>query len=144
MKSKGFLDFSKLSLFSAMFISMAFSTKFQQNEIWKAPKEADLMKNPFVDNAAATEKGRKLFLTICNVCHGDKGKGDGVGAIVLNPKPANFTVPRIQNQSDGSIFWKLTTGKDAMASYQNSFTIEQRWQLVNYVRELGKDNKTNK
>jgi len=28
---------------------------------------------------------------MCTICHGDKGKGDGVAGAALNPRPGNFT-----------------------------------------------------
>jgi len=42
----------------------------------------------------------------------------------------------VQNQSDGAIYWKITNGNPPMASYKETLTEEQRWQLVNYIREL--------
>jgi mono/diheme cytochrome c family protein len=32
-----------------------------------------------------------IFAQRCSVCHGMNGKGDGVGAAALNPKPRNYT-----------------------------------------------------
>src|SRR5688572_23230038 len=33
--------------------------------------------------------GRTLFISACVQCHGPEGKGDGPGALALNPKPRN-------------------------------------------------------
>ena len=117
--------------------------KAQQPVPWKAPIAADLIKNPFSNKLLPNEKGKKIYTTICFVCHGDKGKGDGIGSIGLIPKPANFTSPSVQNQLDGAIFWKITTGRGAMASYLTTLTIEERWLMVNYIRQLGKGIKKN-
>jgi mono/diheme cytochrome c family protein len=108
---------------------------------WKAPVTADELKNPFANDPAAAEKGKKIFSTVCNVCHGDKGKGDGIGGAAINPKPANFTSANVQSQTDGALFWKLTNGRGPMVSYKPIYTDEQRWQLVNYIRLLGKGGK---
>lgn len=35
-------------------------------------------------------KGKELFDTNCQSCHGADGKGDGPGGAALNPKPRNF------------------------------------------------------
>jgi mono/diheme cytochrome c family protein len=36
-------------------------------------------------------KGAEIFKLYCLPCHGEKGKGDGVAAAALNPKPRDFT-----------------------------------------------------
>jgi mono/diheme cytochrome c family protein len=105
---------------------------------WKAPAEADKLTNPVKGNAAATDAGKKIYVQFCVVCHGEKGKGDGIAGISLDPRPANHASQKVQAQTDGAIFWKITTGKPPMASYKTSLTETQRWQLVNYIRELGK------
>jgi mono/diheme cytochrome c family protein len=107
-----------------------------KSEDWKAPADADKMANPLKGNAEASEAGKKLFIQFCAVCHGDKGKGDGVAGISLKPKPANFTLDKIQQQTDGALFWKLTEGRPPMASFKSILTETQRWQLVNYLRSF--------
>jgi mono/diheme cytochrome c family protein len=39
---------------------------------------------------ATPADAKKTFTERCAVCHGDGGKGDGVGAASLNPKPRDF------------------------------------------------------
>lgn len=36
-------------------------------------------------------KGAETYKLYCVACHGEKGKGDGVAAAALNPKPRDFT-----------------------------------------------------
>lgn len=36
-------------------------------------------------------KGSETYKLYCLPCHGEKGKGDGVAAAALNPKPRDFT-----------------------------------------------------
>jgi mono/diheme cytochrome c family protein len=107
------------------------------NDDWKAPPEADKLSNPLKGNTAATASGKKLYTQFCVICHGEKGKGDGIAGISLNPRPANHSSQKVQSQTDGAIFWKITTGRPPMASYTKTLTEIQRWQLVNYIRELG-------
>lgn len=107
---------------------------------WVAPKSADTIKNPFKirGNAEAIAAGKKIYAAYCVPCHGDKGKGNGVAAAGLNPKPADHTSAKFQSQSDGAIFWKLTTGRPPMASYAGTLTVTQRWQVINFMRTLAK------
>jgi mono/diheme cytochrome c family protein len=118
--------------------------KVQQTTPWVAPAWADTIKNPLKDNIKSADEGKKLYTQNCGVCHGDKGRGDGIAAAGLNPKPADHTSEKVQKQSDGAIFWKMTTGRPPMASYEKTFTVTQRWQLVNFIRTLKKGDKGGK
>jgi len=104
---------------------------------WIAPKSANDLKNPFKDDPASVALGQQLFSTICFVCHGNKGKGDGINAPSLAKKPADLTSARVQRQSDGILFWKISEGNPPMLSFKESLSEEQRWAVVNYIRKLG-------
>ena len=106
---------------------------------WTAPKSADSINNPLKGNELASAEGKKTYKQLCAICHGNKGKGDGVAGGGLNPKPANFWKEKIQLQTDGAIYWKLTNGKPPMASYKASLSDKKRWQLVNYIRTFSKN-----
>jgi mono/diheme cytochrome c family protein len=41
--------------------------------------------------SAASEEARSMFKTVCAACHGENGRGDGVAAASLNPKPRDYT-----------------------------------------------------
>ncbi|MBL1280099.1 MAG: c-type cytochrome [Fluviicola sp.] len=105
---------------------------------WIAPASANKLKNPYKGSASATAKGKKLFKQMCAICHGNYGKGDGMAGASLTPRPTNFHIAKVQNQSDGAIFWKLTEGRAPMASYKTILTKEQRWQLVSFIRTFKK------
>ena len=103
---------------------------------WEAPAAEKLKKNPLPANAATVAQGKKVADVNCVSCHGAKGKGDGAAAVALNPKPADWTSKKVQAESDGEIFWKLSTGRGAMPSWK--FLPENdRWALVGYIRSLG-------
>ncbi len=106
---------------------------------WVAPESANKLVNPLKGNPSATAAGKKLFGQLCAICHGKKGKGDGVAGMSLKPRPSNFTQDVVQLQTDGAIFWKLSEGKPPMAPYKSTLTEEQRWQLVNYIRSFKKN-----
>jgi mono/diheme cytochrome c family protein len=105
---------------------------------WVAPKSADNLKNPLAGKLEAAKDGKNIFQTYCVTCHGDKGKGNGPSAAGLNPKPADLTLKRVQKQSDGALFWKITTGKPPMVSWKYTLSNKQRWELVDYIRQLAK------
>jgi mono/diheme cytochrome c family protein len=104
---------------------------------WVAPKDADALVNPMKSHEEeAIAAGKKIFATNCATCHGDKGKGDGVAAAGLTPKPANFLHPEIVKETDGALFWKITNGKAPMPSWEKQLKPEQRWDLVCYIRSI--------
>lgn len=115
-----------------------FTNEISAQSSWKAPKGADELINPLSGDAAAAKKGKKVYTQMCVICHGVKGKGDGIAGVSLSPKPGNFTKEMIQSQTDGVIFWKLTNGKAPMAAYKEILTETQRWELVNYIRTFKK------
>ena len=105
---------------------------------WQAPDEARQLQNPLNETAEVINKGQKVFQLLCASCHGDKGTGNPVMLKTLNPPPADLTSTAIQQQTDGEIFWKITEGRGIMASYKNMLSDEDRWAVVQYIRQLGK------
>jgi mono/diheme cytochrome c family protein len=119
-------------------ISAVLLMSFSFSDPWKAPAAAKNISNPLTNNSDATAEGKKLYTNMCVVCHGNKGRGDGIAGMTLKPKPSNLTQSLVQDQTDGEIFWKITEGRAPMASYKEILSQEQRWQLVNYLRLLKK------
>ncbi|MAO17942.1 c-type cytochrome [Flagellimonas marinaquae] len=105
---------------------------------WEAPASADNLNNPLKNDATAAESGKRTFRMLCVICHGAKGKGDGMGGAGLTPKPTDLTSTEVQSQTDGALFWKLTNGKPPMASYETALPENKRWELINYIRTLNK------
>ena len=109
-------------------------------ELTKQQKErAEKGKNPVPADkrAASAENGKKMAMQSCAPCHGQGGKGDGPGAAVLPKKPADWTSKAVQEEKDGSIFVKITDGNPPMPPWA-SLPEKDRWDLVNYIKSLGK------
>jgi mono/diheme cytochrome c family protein len=124
-----------LVVFAAMFITLSAQA---QTKPWVAPATAQAVTNPVTPDASTLKDAKVLYMTNCAPCHGDKGKGDGPAAAALNPKPADHTSAALKNESDGSLFWKISEGRSPMPTYKTTFTPAQRWELVNYIRSLSK------
>jgi cytochrome c553 len=56
-----------------------------------APTESSAPAPASADTATAAEEARNTFNTLCSTCHGQSGKGDGIAAASLDPKPRNYT-----------------------------------------------------
>jgi mono/diheme cytochrome c family protein len=102
---------------------------------WTAPAGEKEKKNPTPADAKTIEQGRKVAQINCVTCHGAKGKGDGAAAVALNPKPADWTSKTVQDDSDGELFWKISTGRGAMPAWRH-LPENDRWALVRYIRSL--------
>jgi mono/diheme cytochrome c family protein len=114
---------------------------FAQQTNWVAPKETDNVKNPLAGTNNTLAEARALYVANCGPCHGDKGRGDGPAAPGLNPRPADHTSALVQNETDGTLFWKLSEGRNPMPGYKKIFSEQQRWELINFIRTLAKSPK---
>lgn len=114
-------------------------TNDQPKKPWAVPDNYKKMKNPDATNAKSIAEGKELYATHCKSCHGTKGMGDGSKAAQLKTEPGDFSKADFQSQSDGSIFYKTTEGRDDMPSFKKKISDEDdRWNLVNFIRTLKK------
>ena len=106
---------------------------------WKAPAKERKGKNPLSNSPESRSRGQKNYGDKCASCHGMRGDGRGEMAKVLDPHPSDFTDRHMMKEmTDGEIFWKITTGKGPMPSYQKELNENEKWDMVNYLRSLGK------
>lgn len=104
-------------------------------EPWAAPPSDRDVKNPVPATPENVAAGKKLYEDNCAMCHGDKGAGDGITGENLVVKPADLTDAKLmKGETDGSLFWKITTGRAPMQSWKDTLSDTQRWQLVDYIR----------
>ena len=104
---------------------------------WVAPAAEKAKKNPMPGGAKAIAAGKNVAQTNCVSCHGPGGKGDGPAAVALNPKPADWTSKRVQDESDGEIFWKISNGRGAMPPWKH-LPENDRWSVIHFIRSLKK------
>jgi len=52
--------------------------------------------------SAGAADGAQAYKLNCSTCHGPEGKGDGIAAASLNPKPANFATGAFKYDVDGN------------------------------------------
>ena len=106
---------------------------------WLSPAQSAAKKNPITSTQDSIAAGQKIYSKTCMTCHGKSGDADGPAVIELNIHPAKLSDPHLMGpESDGSIFWKITTGKKPMPAYGKRLSETDRWNLVNYVRTLSK------
>jgi PQQ-dependent dehydrogenase (methanol/ethanol family) len=90
---------------------------------------AEAQRNPYAGNAQAIAAGRTLYNQACVACHGAEGRGD------RGPSLVSGTFSR--GSADGEIFINIRSGiRGTQMPAFASFTTDQTWQLISYIRSL--------
>ena len=125
-----------VSIFSYRYESAAAADS--KSEKWLSPAASAAKKNPITPTPESLGAGQKIYSKTCVMCHGKAGDADGPAVIELNIHPAKLSDPKLATESDGALFWKITTGKKPMPAYGKRLSDTDRWKLVNYVSTLSK------
>ena len=113
-------------------------------------EEIDTIQNPIPGQDV--EKGAQLFAINCSMCHGMSGKGDGQVLKTIQEKyghipqlNTDLTLVNLFGYSDGTLFVTISDrdlrpGIDlskprVMPQFRKLLTAEERWMLINYIRE---------
>ena len=106
---------------------------------WNAPDKDAKAANHVKTSGESVEAGKALYAKHCQSCHGKAGLGDGTKAAQLKTEPGDFSKSAFQSQSDGSIFYKVSEGRDDMPSFKKKMPeADDIWNVVNYLRTLKK------
>jgi|JI10StandDraft_1071094.scaffolds.fasta_scaffold22202_4 cytochrome c553 len=107
-----------------------------------AAPAADAKKVAITGDAA---KGATKYKELCVSCHGEGGKGDGVAAAALTPKPANFTdAAHAATVTDEYILNMIKEGGAAngksplMAGWKAALKDDELQNVAAFVRSLSK------
>lgn len=90
--------------------------------------------SPFAFNASTSKDGKSIYDMSCLSCHGTPGKANYLKG--LNPTPADLGTEKVQNQTDGEIFYKISEGNVLMPKFKTTLTEKDRWKLVSYIRSF--------
>ncbi len=101
--------------------------------------DAQSLKNPFPATKKSIARGKTRFERFCLVCHGQAGAGDGpVGKKFVQysdilPTPLNDDY--VRTKPDGDIYFTITNGGlYAMPSYSDAVPKDDRWHIINYIK----------
>jgi len=91
--------------------------------------------NPLGPTEAEVARGKTVYETVCIVCHGAGGQGDGpiVGRF---PNPPSLTAPRAVALPDGQIVHIVARGQGLMPSHAAQVLPLDRWRVALYLRTL--------
>lgn len=101
--------------------------------------------NPFEKSKSNTEEGKRLYGIYCMHCHGENGNGDGslIATDKFPPPPSYYSGKssrggEMKDLTDGKIYHSITYGINLMGSHASQVNPEERWKIIQYVRELQK------
>jgi len=86
--------------------------------------------------ALSIATGAGLYRTHCAACHGATGAGDGPAGRSLPRPPADLRAPHTAQHTAGDLFWWISQGISQMPAFGDRLTVEERWDLVNFLRAL--------
>ncbi len=92
--------------------------------------------NPVPVSAESLARGQEMYERHCLVCHGEQGRGDGPVGQKFVPQPMELNFDYVQMQPDGQIFYTISHGSIAMPYYRQAIAVEDRWHLVNFIKEV--------
>ena len=99
-------------------------------------RRVDALRNPIQPTGASLERGADRYQIFCQPCHGGAGAGDGpVNTAMFGMVPAIIT-DQANDRSDGYLYTLIRNGRGAMSGYGDRLRGDDRWHVVNYIRQL--------
>lgn len=104
-------------------------------ELARTLQEGSKLPNPVRPTPESIARGKALFGIYCAPCHGPEGAGDGPVGPKFIPAP-DLRQPATQQKSDGYMAHYIGYGGAIMPAYGEATSVEERWDIVNYIRTL--------
>lgn len=86
-------------------------------------------------------KGKETFVNTCVTCHGAEGKGDGIAAAALDPKPRDLSDSGYVSSLSNEHLFKVineggaSVGKSAaMPAWGGALSEQDIWNVISYIR----------
>lgn len=98
--------------------------------------------NPNKPDAPSLTDGKRKFNTFCAVCHGSSREINAEGFAKTKVNELGMIAPAVitltPHFSDGYIYHKAKYGGPVMPALGYAVAADERWNIVNYIRELEK------
>jgi mono/diheme cytochrome c family protein len=110
------------------------------SEGWQIPADAAARTCPVPATPATLTRGKALFKSKCQRCHGVNGTGDGPEADPDHP-PSDLTDgTRAARNPDGVMFYKIWNGRarPKMPAFKMDLSGEDVWTVIQYIKTLRK------
>ncbi len=102
------------AIYVAAFLAMAWVRSEQGHDEQAATSEIEALaihQGPADPLADARKRARPVYQRYCEICHGERGRGDGRNATLLQPRPWNFSDPKSwQQTTDERVYYAIAQG----------------------------------
>jgi len=119
-----------------LFVMMILMGMNLSAQVWVVPDEHKTKVSPFKFTADSVKKGENIFIKNCQSCHGNPGKNNWAK---LTPEPGDPASGKFQGQTDGEMFFRISSGKAPMPEFRNILTENERWNVISYIRSFNPD-----
>lgn len=84
--------------------------------------------------------GQRIYEQRCVECHGAQGRGDGVKAPFLSPRPGNLISAATSAKSDKDLLKVIANGRPrtAMPAWKDELSDDEQREVLRYIRSLVK------
>jgi mono/diheme cytochrome c family protein len=105
---------------------------------WRIPPGAGAEPNPVSPTPVVLARGRDLFKSKCQRCHGTSGTGNGPDADRDHPPGDLSDGRRASRNPDGVMFYKIWNGrsKPKMPAFKADLSRTDVWTIIDFVKTL--------
>jgi mono/diheme cytochrome c family protein len=107
---------------------------------WTIPAGAAQEPNPITVSPEVLAKGKDLFHSKCEKCHGKSGKGDGPDADADTPPDDLTDGTRAARNPDGVMFYKVWNGRKSpkMPAFKTELSKDEVWTVIHFAKTFRK------
>ncbi|MEI6433822.1 MAG: cytochrome c [Bacteroidota bacterium] len=100
-------------------------------QTWVVPDDQKAVCAPIKFTPEMQKQGEQVYMKICQSCHGLPGKDNWMK---LTPPPGDLAKDKAQLQTDGELYYRITTGKAPMPEFRNILSDDDRWNVIAFIR----------
>lgn len=115
---------------------LLFAAPLVMGQDWLVPAEEAALTNPSAYTLENVKSGKAIYTLNCKSCHGDPGKNN---PLALTPLPVDIASEKMQANTEGELFYKISSGKGMMPPFQSTLSEADRWILVNFIENYSPD-----
>jgi mono/diheme cytochrome c family protein len=108
-------------------------TSAPAQEPWTVPDDQHSEAAPFAFTPETVAKGAGIFAKNCQSCHGIPTKGNWAN---IKPVPGDPASEKFRKNTDGDMFYKISSGRGPMPQFRNILSEEDRWDVISYIRSF--------